>query len=128
MTSDLGRIDARGHIHVLGRADEIIVTGGENVAPAEVEAALHRHPAIAAACVFGVPDTRWGQRVAAAVVAAAGADLDLTALQRDLATWLAPYKRPRSVTVLDALPLLPNGKVDRRAVMALCVSPALPAR
>src|SRR5690606_16223729 len=67
-TGDRGFIDESGDLHVLGRDDDIIITGGENVHPGEIEDALTAHPAIAAACVFGVPDAAWGQLVAAAVV------------------------------------------------------------
>ena len=66
-TGDLGRLDAEGFLYVMGRHDDMIITGGENVYPAEVEAVLQAHPAVAEACVFGVPDARWGEAVAASV-------------------------------------------------------------
>jgi O-succinylbenzoic acid--CoA ligase len=120
-TSDLGRLDEQGHLHVLGRADQVIVSGGEKIAPAEVEAALLAHPAVAAACVFGVPDPVWGQAVAAAIQPVAGQGLKEQELRLHLAQTLAPFKRPRRLAILPALPLLPSGKIDRRAVIELCV-------
>lgn len=114
VTSDLGRVDAGG-LHVTGRADDVIITGGENVHPSEVEAALSEAPGVAQACAFGVPDPRWGQLVACAIVPRPGFD------RARLDAWLArlpAHLRPRRIDVLDALPLLPTGKIDRRAVRA----------
>jgi len=113
VTSDLGWLDARG-LHVVGRADDVIVTGGENVHPAEVEAAIADAPGVAAACAFGIPDARWGQLVACAIVPRAG--FDRARLDAWLAANLPPHLRPRRIELCAALPLLPTGKVDRRAV------------
>ncbi len=115
-TGDLGRLErsslsAAARLHVLGRADEVIVSGGENVHPLEVERTLEEHPAIAAACVFGVDDRQWGQAVAAALVAdPRPADRELRSF---LASRLAPHQRPRRVAYLDALPATALGKPDR---------------
>jgi acyl-CoA synthetase (AMP-forming)/AMP-acid ligase II len=89
-----------------------VITGGENVYPAEVEQVLESCPGVEAACVFGIDDDEWGQVVAAALVAGPGR-LDEDALRRHLEA-LAPFKRPRKVFFAGELPLLPNGKVDRR--------------
>ncbi len=115
-TGDLGELErsgasAAGRLHVLGRADEVIVTGGENVHPLEVEQALEEHPAILAACVFGVDDPEWGQVVAAALVAARR--LGDRELRSFLAARLAPHQRPRRVARLDELPRTALGKPDR---------------
>lgn len=111
VTSDLGRVDERGHLHVLGRADDVLITGGEKVMPLEIEAALTAHPAVARAVVFGLPDPEWGTLVAAAVEPRTG-PVDLsTAL-----THLAPWKRPRRIAWL-ALPETASGKLDRRAAI-----------
>jgi o-succinylbenzoate---CoA ligase len=119
VTSDLGWIDATG-LHVIGRADDVIITGGENVHPAQVEAALAGAPGVAAAVAFGIPDERWGQLVACAVVPAASRGDDRVAWLGGLHSWLAthlpPQLRPRRLAVVDALPLLPSGKIDRRAL------------
>jgi O-succinylbenzoic acid--CoA ligase len=103
-TGDFGRLDAAGNLHVLGRRTDLIVTGGENVYPAEVEAYLDARGV--AACVFGIPDERWGQIVAALTTRPIG--------ERELAD-LAPFKRPRRWVLVDELPLTPAGKPDRAA-------------
>lgn len=112
-TGDLGEFDAAGRLHVHARRSDLIVTGGENVAPAEVERALERIAGVRAACVFGVPDDRWGQIVAAAIVAGPEAPDDdaIVAALHDL----APFKRPRRIARLEALATNAAGKLDRRA-------------
>lgn len=110
LTSDLGRLDEEGRLHLLGRVDDLIITGGENVFPIEVEDTLLRCPGVAAACVFGVADPLFGQVVAAALVG----EVSFTAL-RTFCQTLAPHRRPRRVALLPELALLPNGKVDRAA-------------
>lgn len=110
---DLGRIED-GALEVLGRADRTILTGGENVAPAEVEAVLVRHPGIRRAVVFGVPDEEWGQLVGAALEPA-DAPVPADELREWLADRLAGHQRPRRVAWLTELPLTPTGKVDRAA-------------
>ena len=101
---------------MLGRADDVVVTGGEKVAPAAVEAALAEHPAVAEAAVVGVPDAEWGQRVVAVVVAAAGR-ADAGAGPRARRAAARPGAgAPRELRVVDALPLLARGKLDRAAL------------
>lgn len=115
-TGDLGFFDDEGHLHVLGRADDRIVTGGENVDPLVVEDALASHPEVRAACVVGVDDPHWGQRVTALVVPRDPArPPSVDALREHLATRVAAFARPREWRFVDALPLTPNGKLDRRA-------------
>jgi O-succinylbenzoic acid--CoA ligase len=114
-TSDLGRFDDAGRLHVLGRADEVIVTAGEKVLPGDVEAALEACAGVSVSCVFGVDDPRWGEVVAAAVVPS-GDSLDLVSLIGDLAPRLAAFQRPRFIASIEAMPLTPNGKVSRRHV------------
>ena len=115
ITGDRGALDAEGRLVVLGRSSDVIITGGENVWPAEVEAALLECSGIRQAHVYGVPDPVWGQRVAAVVVAP---ELDRRALAAELATRLASFKRPRLLAVLDALPQTPSGKPDPAAIAA----------
>ncbi|GAA4886957.1 o-succinylbenzoate--CoA ligase [Actinomycetospora straminea] len=113
-TNELGAWSPDGRLAVLGRADDVIVTGGENVAPASVERALLAQAGVREACVVGVPDPEWGARVVAAVV---GDGLDGEALRAAVAPGLG-RAAPRAVAVLDALPLRGIGKPDRAALRA----------
>jgi o-succinylbenzoate---CoA ligase len=111
-TGDLGRFTGDGRLEIVGRKSDTIVTGGENVAPAEVEAALLAHPAVADAGVFGRPDPQWGEAVTASVVLRAPAD------PQELREWvagrLARFKVPKSVELAEALPRNASGKLLRR--------------
>jgi O-succinylbenzoic acid--CoA ligase len=114
-TGDRGRLDAHGSLHVEGRLDDMIVTGGENVAAAEVEEALLSHPAVTDAAVVGRPDAEWGQAVTAHVVLAVEAtDAELIAHCRER---LAPFKLPKSIHRRDELPRNAAGKLLRRALV-----------
>jgi o-succinylbenzoate---CoA ligase len=123
-TGDLGEIDADGCLHVHARRTDLIVTGGENVYPAEVERALESFSGIAAAGVFGVPDVTWGQTVAAALVAGREPPPD-AALAAFLALRLAPHKRPRRICYVPRLPHTAAGKLDR-AALASCAAALRP--
>ncbi len=113
-TGDAGDIDAAGRLRVRGRMGDMIVTGGENVWPGPVEAALRAHPAVAEAAVAGVPDPEWGQRVVAWVVPADPArPPTLETLREVVAERVAPYAAPRRVVVVAALPRTAIGKVRR---------------
>lgn len=114
-TGDLGRLDADGCLHILARRADLIISGGENAYPAEIERALESFPGIAAAGVFGIPDDNWGQRVAAALVAEGPAPED-GVLQAFVRAQLAPHKRPRFITYVDRLPQTGAGKLDRPAL------------
>jgi O-succinylbenzoic acid--CoA ligase len=114
-TGDLGELDGRGRLHVHARRTDLIVTGGENVYPVEVEGVLEECPGVAAAAVFGIPDERWGQVVAAALVAGGTAPSDTT-LAAFVNERLAPHKRPRRICYVGALPQTPSGKLDRSAL------------
>ena len=115
-TGDLGRLTPDGRLQVLGRADDVVVTGGEKVAPAAVEAALAEHPAVAEAAVVGVPDTEWGARVVAHVVLHPGAALTLDQARDHVGARLGRVSAPRGLRLWPALPLLPSGKPDRAAL------------
>lgn len=117
-TGDIGYLDDDGDLWVMQRRSDLIVSGGENVYPAEVEAALRQHPAVADACVVGVADAEWGQRVAAAVVLRAGQQADSAELTTFCRQHLAGYKVPRQIRFVEALPLTASGKVERRTVAA----------
>jgi O-succinylbenzoic acid--CoA ligase len=116
-TSDLGRIDADGRLEILGRADDVIVTGGEKVAPAAVERALLAVAGVREACVVGVPDVEWGARVVAVVAGERGASLDAEAVRAEVGGM--GRAAPREVRVLDAVPVRGIGKPDRAAVARL---------
>jgi O-succinylbenzoic acid--CoA ligase len=109
-TSDAGELDAGGRLTVLGRRDDLIITGGQKVLPVEVAALLMQHPSVADAAVAGRPDEEWGQAVAAVVVPAPGAIPTLAELRAFVAQRLAPYKAPRYLVVVPELPRGPTGK------------------
>jgi O-succinylbenzoic acid--CoA ligase len=111
-TGDLGRFGDGGRLEIVGRKSDTIVSGGENVAPAEVEAALLAHPAVADAGVFGRPDPEWGEAVTASVVLRAPADPQ--ELREGVAGRLARFKVPKSVELAEALPRNASGKLLRR--------------
>jgi long-chain acyl-CoA synthetase len=117
-TGDAGWLDADGYLFLHDRIKDMIVSGGENVYPAEVENALLAHPAVADAAVIGVPDAKWGETVKAIVVRAPGAPEDDASLAADIIaatrTRLAHYKCPTSVDFIAALPRNPSGKVLKR--------------
>jgi acyl-CoA synthetase (AMP-forming)/AMP-acid ligase II len=119
-TGDLARIDAAGHVFVDDRLKELIKVKGLQVAPAEVEAVLRTHPAVADAAVIPVPDERAGERPKAVVVAAGGAPDDTAALEilAHVAARLAPHKCPRELAFVDAIPVSPSGKILRRLLVA----------
>jgi len=111
---DLGFLDPEGYLHLAGRLMDTIIRGGANINPAEVEGFLHRHPAVAEACVVGRPDPELGERAVAFVVLQPGARLELAELRDWLReAGLARYKWPEAVRPLAALPLKGPGKVDR---------------
>ncbi|MEO0030422.1 MAG: hypothetical protein RIS94_180 [Pseudomonadota bacterium] len=117
-TGDAGYIDSDGYLFLRGRVKEMIITGAENVYPAEVEAALCAHPDVGAAAVFGLPDAHWGEAVTAAIVPRPGAVIDVEGLRAWLRTQIAGYKVPKTVRMVVTLPLNAVGKVDKAALRA----------
>ncbi len=116
-TGDAGVLDAEGYLYVQDRVKDMIVSGGENIYPREVEDALMQHPAVADAAVIGVPDARWGETVKAIVVChegVAGNEALAEAIVAFCRERLAGYKLPRSVDFVAALPRNPSGKVLKR--------------
>ncbi len=118
-SGDVGYLDAAGRLFVVGRDDEMIVSGGENVYPIEVERTLAAHPDVAEAAVLGVDDDEYGQRLAAFVVLDDGAAATQDVLKAHVRENLANYKVPRSITVLEGLPRGSTGKILRRELQAL---------
>lgn len=115
-TGDVGYRDADGRVWVIGRTDDLIVTGGENVAPAEVEDALLTHPDVADAAVVGLPDDEWGEHVAALVVPREGADLSTATVESHCRDRLAGYKIPKTIRLGETVPRTDSGTVRRDAV------------
>jgi O-succinylbenzoic acid--CoA ligase len=118
-TGDLGYLDSDGDLWVVQRRSDLIVSGGENIYPAEVEAVLRRHPAVSDACVVGIPDAEWGQKVAAAVMLHTGHPITADALLTFSRETLAGFKVPRLVRFVDTLPMTASGKIQRDAVLRL---------
>ena len=120
-TGDLGVLEKNGHLSVTGRLSDRIISGGVNVDPVEVEAVLRAHPGVLEVAVVGIPDSTWGERVAAALVldSEGGTQVgEVESLSRDT---LSPAKRPREFLVVPSLPQNPNGKLDRSGVRSLFV-------
>ena len=110
-TGDLGRTDEDGYVTLVGRSREIIISGGFNIHPSEVETALATHPAVQDCTVFGVPDERWGEAPVAYVVPAT--DVSADELIAHCTDRLARYKRPREIVFVDTIPRTPSGKVQK---------------
>ncbi len=115
-TGDIGYFDDQGYLFLLDRAKDMIISGGNNVYPREVEEVLILHPDIAECVVFGIPDAYWGEAVHAVVVVRAGASLDAAGVIAFCGDYLAGYKKPKAVDFLDALPISGYGKVLRREI------------
>jgi len=113
-TGDIGYLDGEGYLYVLDRRDDLIVSGGENVYPAEIEAVLQSHPSVLEAGVYGAPDERWGQVPLAAVVLRPGASVTPEALITHCREHLAAYKTPARIELRDELPRNAAGKLMRR--------------
>jgi acyl-CoA synthetase (AMP-forming)/AMP-acid ligase II len=113
-TGDAGWMDDEGYVYLTDRLKDMIISGGENVYSVEVESVLAQHPAVATCAVIGVPDDTWGERVHAVVVPVAGSTVTLEELHAFCADRLAGYKTPRSMEVVDGLPLSAAGKVLKR--------------
>jgi fatty-acyl-CoA synthase len=120
-SGDIGRFDEAGRLFVEGRDDEMIVSGGENVFPKEVEDLLSRHDAVAEAAAIGVDDEKFGQRLRAFVVATKGKKVSEDELKDYVKQNLARYKVPREVVFLDELPRNPTGKVLKRELREMDV-------
>lgn len=113
-TGDAGYLDDKGYLYIYDRVKDMIVSGGENIYPAEVESALFGHPAVADVAVIGVPDERWGEAVKAIVVKKPDAEVTASALITWARERIASYKLPKSIDFVDALPRNPTGKILKR--------------
>lgn len=117
-TGDLARRDSDGYLYIVDRKKDLIIRGGYNVYPREIEEVLHEHPAVALAAVLGVPDERLGEEVAAAIVLRPGAQATAQELQEFVKERVAAYKYPRKVWLTDVLPTGPSGKILKREIVA----------
>jgi acyl-CoA synthetase (AMP-forming)/AMP-acid ligase II len=117
-TGDVGYFDADGYLYIYDRIKDMIVSGGENVYPAEVENALFGHPAVADVAVIGVPDARWGEAVKAIVVRTPGVEVRAEELLAYARTRIAGYKLPKSIDFVEALPRTASGKILKRELRA----------
>ena len=115
-TGDIGTFDDEHFVYIVGRKKEMIVSGGANIYPREVEEALVTHPAVLEAAVIGVPHDKWGETVHAVVSKRAGHSLTAEELIEHCRSLIASYKKPTAVTFLDALPKLDSGKIDKFAL------------
>jgi fatty-acyl-CoA synthase len=118
-SGDIGHVDVEGYLHVVARKYDLIISGGENIYPAEIENVLLEHPAIVEACVVGCPDERWGEAAVAAVVLQPGARLSAADVIAMLDGRIARYKQPRAVCFVDSLPRTALGKVQREELRAV---------
>jgi acyl-CoA synthetase (AMP-forming)/AMP-acid ligase II len=113
-TGDKGWMDAEGYIYLSGRSDDMIIRGGENISPHEVEDILHSHPKIDEAAIIGIPDPEWGQEPRAIVVIKKGENVGADEIMAYCRSRVAGFKRPRSVVFIDSLPRNPMGKVLKK--------------
>lgn len=116
-TGDMGRLDEEGYIYIVDRKDDVIITGGFNVWPVEVENAIAAHPDVAETVVFGVPDAKWGEAIAAVIVAKADRAIDVEDMVQHVKALLPAHKVPKRIRIVDRpLPKSAVGKLLRRAV------------
>ena len=118
-TGDLAQQDPDGLLYIRGRADNMFISGGENISPEEIENALMKHPAVAGALCAGIPDPKWGQAPVALVVFQAGSSAAEDELQNFCRDHLADYKVPKQIRPAAELPLTGVGKLNRNAVVKI---------
>lgn len=117
-SGDLAREDEQGYVYIVGRADNMFITGGENVSPEEIENVVRQHPSVAEVAVLGVADPNWGQIPLALLMLKEGKTIDKQSLTEHCRRYLAGYKIPRRLQIVDELPMAGPGKIDRKALKA----------
>jgi acyl-CoA synthetase (AMP-forming)/AMP-acid ligase II len=117
-TGDVGYMDAEGYVYVCDRIKDMIIYAGENLFPAEIEAVLSEHEAVAEVAVIGIPDENWGEVVKAFVVSRKGCEIKQRELIDFARSRIADFKVPKSISFVDALPRNPSGKVLKRVLRA----------
>ena len=123
-SGDVGYLDADGFVYLVGRKKDLIIKGGENIAPREIEEALYEHPDVVEAAVVGMPDPRLGEDIWAAVQLRAGAEAGEDELRAHVASRLTKFKVPTRIVVLDPMPKNATGKLQKRAVKELLAARA----
>jgi len=113
-SGDLGRIDADGYLYIVDRIKDMIITGGENVYPREIEEIIYTHPGVEECSVIGLPDKEWGERVTALITSKPGQSVDTQALKRYLKSKLSPFKVPKDYSIVSSFPKSPAGKILKR--------------
>jgi fatty-acyl-CoA synthase/long-chain acyl-CoA synthetase len=117
-SGDVGTWDEEGYVYIVDRLKSMIISGGENIFPAEIERALGNHPDVAEVVVVGTADATWGEVVKAVIVRRPGSTVDAAVITSYAEDQLGSYKKPRIVEFVDDIPMTPTGKVDRRALAA----------
>jgi acyl-CoA synthetase (AMP-forming)/AMP-acid ligase II len=112
----MAKVDDEGYIYIVDRKKDMIISGGFNVYPSEVENVLYTHPAVFEVCVVAVPDEKWGEAIKAVVVLKPGAEVTAEALIAHCEKFLSSFKKPRSIDFVPELPKNPNGKIAKRLV------------
>jgi len=115
-TGDLGRLDEEGFLYIVDRKKDMIITGGENVYPREIEEVLYAHPKILEAAVIGLPDSQWGEKIHAVVVLKKGEQVTEPEIIDYCKAHIASFKKPKSIEFVDQLPRSPAGKVLKRVL------------
>ena len=113
ITGDLGKIDDQGYVHIVGRNKDLIISGGYNIYPKEIELVLDEQAGVLESAVIGVPHPDFGETVLAVIVPYVGQEVDVAAIERAVSAVLARFKLPRKYVVLDALPRNTMGKVQK---------------
>jgi long-chain acyl-CoA synthetase len=126
-SGDLGYLDEDGFVYIVGRKKDIIIKGGENIAPLEIEELLYAHPDVAEAAVVGVPDARFGEDVWAAVLLRADARAGEDELRAYVASHLTRFKVPTRIVVMDAIPKNATGKIQKREIREIFARVAPPS-
>jgi long-chain acyl-CoA synthetase len=121
-TGDIGYVDSEGYVFITDRKKELVIKGGENISPREIEEGLYSHPAIAEAAVFGIPDEIFGENLAAAVVLRAGHLLTEDELKSFIGGYVTKFKIPSKIVFMETLPKGPSGKILKRAIRDQVVS------
>jgi acyl-CoA synthetase (AMP-forming)/AMP-acid ligase II len=117
-TGDIGKMDEAGYVYILDRTKDMVISGGLNIYPREIEEVLVTHPSVSEVCVFGVPDDKWGEALKAHIVLNGGDAVTEADIITFVGERLAGYKKPKSVEFVESLPKTTYGKLDKRAVRA----------